>query len=137
MLNEIGDAVLASVGKVLPQSAINGIGRIENAVSNAVLPLAKKSTFKYFSGAADKADKAGNIAKEFVTFCQTYIYIPTLIVVVICAFIFAFGNPQEKTGAKHKMLWVVFGIAMVMSAMTIVSIIMGFMTADTASDLKV
>lgn len=134
MINGIGDSVLAAVGKVLPQGVINGIGRIEAGIGKIV---AADSTYKYFGGAAEKAEEAGNIAKEFVTFCQNYIYIPTIVIVVICAFIFAFGNPQEKTGAKHKILWVVFGIGMLMSAMTIVSLIMSFLTPDTAADLTV
>ena len=133
MINGIGDSVLAVVGKVLPQSVINGIGRVEAGIGKIVAA----GTYKYFGGAAEKAEEAGNIAKEFVTFCQNYIYIPTIIIVVICAFIFAFGNTQEKTGAKHKILWVVFGIAMLMSAMTIVSLILSFLTPDTAADLKV
>lgn len=132
----LGDTLLAAVGKVLPQKVINGIGRIENVVDTGITNLAK-SNYKYFGGAAKKMDTAGNIAKEFVTFCQNYIYVPTLFVVVICIIIFALGNTQEKTGAKHRLLCLVFGIAGLMSTLTIVSLIMSFLTPDTSADLVV
>ena len=82
-------------------------------------------------------ETGAKIAKEFVKFCQNYIYVPTIILVAVVAIILAFGSKKDKEWAKSKLVWAVFGIAGLMSALTITSIIINFLSPDTSSDLKV
>lgn len=136
MLETISDIVLAKVGSVLPQAAINTIDRVESSINNGVY-LLKADTYKYFDGASKKMETGAKIAKEFVKFCQNYIYVPTIILVAVVAIILAFGSKKDKEWAKSKLVWAVFGIAGLMSALTITSIIINFLSPDTSSDLKV
>lgn len=136
MLETLGDTLLAKAGSVMPQSVINSVGKIENAFNTGYITL-KAETYKYFDGASKKMETGAKIAKEFVKFCQNYIYVPTIILVAIVAIILAFGSKKDKEWAKSKLVWAVFGIAGLMSALTITSIIINFLTPDTSSDLKV
>ena len=136
MFNTIGDAVLAKVGSVMPQSMINTIDKVESSVNDGII-LLKNDTYKYFDGASKKMETGAKIAKEFVKFCQNYIYVPTIILVAVVAIILAFGSKKDKEWAKSKLVWAVFGIAGLMSALTITSIIINFLSPDTSSDLKV
>ena len=136
MLNTIGDAVLAKVGSVMPQSMINTIDKVESGVNDGII-LLKNDTYKYFDGASKKMETGAKIAKEFVKFCQNYIYVPTIILVAVVAIILAFGSKKDKEWAKSKLVWAVFGIAGLMSALTITSIIINFLSPDPSSDLKV
>lgn len=133
MLEHICNAVVSTAGRVLPQ-VTNGIGNIERGIAkiNSNLLAAK---FKYFSGAADKADVIGNVAQEFVKFCQTYVYIPTIPVVIVCIFILAFGNIQEKSSAKKSLIYVFFGIAALMSVTTIISFALTILSPDNGAGL--
>lgn len=136
MLETLGDTLLAKAGSVMPQGVINSVGKIENAFNTGYITL-KTETYKYFDGASKKMETGAKIAKEFVKFCQNYIYVPTIILVAIVAIILAFGSKKDKEWAKSKLVWAVFGIAGLMSALTITSIIINFLTPDTSSDLKV
>lgn len=136
MLETLGDTLLAKAGSVMPQSVINSVGKIENAFNTGYITV-KAETYKYFDGASKKMETGAKIAKEFVKFCQNYIYVPTIILVAIVAIILAFGSKKDKEWAKSKLVWAVFGIAGLMSALTITSIIINFLTPDTSSDLKV
>lgn len=140
IINNLGDTILGAVGKVLPQPVINGVAKIEQTVNDVGIELlAKKSSdngFKYFSGAAEKMETAGDITKEFVRFCQTYIYIPTVFVLVGVLLVFAFGNIQEKSQAKKRILWVACGIAGIMSTLTITSMLINALSPSSVATLN-
>ena len=136
MLEIISDAVVSKVESVVPQALIDGIANAQDTVNYHIISL-KTDTYKYFDGASKKMETGAKIAKEFVKFCQNYIYVPTIILVAVVAIILAFGSKKDKEWAKSKLVWAVFGIAGLMSALTITSIIINFLSPDTSSDLKV
>ena len=132
----IMDNILGAVGSIMPQSMINGIGKIESTVNNATIHLvaAKSSSATSstttgsdpFSKLDDKMENVGATTKQFVEFCQRWIWIPTVFIVLFVIIVFAFGNVQEKSQAKKRLIWLIAGLAGLMFITTIVTVIMNF-----------
>lgn len=91
--------------------------------------------YKYFQNAADKLDQGSEMTNEILQICQDYWGIPLVLSVVAIAAYAMLGGEKNKSKAKERLMYACIATAIIMFAVTIVSIILGLFTPDEAATL--
>ncbi len=91
--------------------------------------------YKYFQGAADKLDQGSEMTNEILQLCQDYWGIPLVLSVVAIGFYVLFAGEKNKSKAKERLMYTCMATAIIMFAVTIVSVILGLFTPDEVATL--